>query len=72
MLFRSIVNLSHKRSKTGIAVTTEIVSNYPIQGYDTVSLTQGKLILQSSDSLVLSSNNNQNVKVIVSILETLN
>lgn len=67
------INFSHKRTKSGIAVTTQIVSNYPIQGYDTISLTQGKLILQSSDSLVLSSNTSQqNVKVIVSVLETLN
>ena len=67
-----VINFAHKRTKAGIAVTTEILSNYPIQGNDTVSLLQGKLILQSSDALVLSADNSSSVKVIVSILETLN
>jgi hypothetical protein len=67
-----VINFAHKRTKAGIAVTTEILSSYPIQGNDTVSLLQGKLILQSSDALVLSADNSSSVKVIVSILETLN
>jgi hypothetical protein len=67
-----VVNFAHKRSKAGIAVTTELLSNYPIQGYDTVSLLQGKLILQSTDALVLSADNSSSVKVVISILETLN
>jgi len=67
-----VINFAHKRTKAGIAVTTELLSNYPIQGNDSVSLLQGKLILQSSDALVLSADNSSSVKVIVSILETLN
>lgn len=66
------INFSHRRTRAGIAVTTEIVSDYPIQGNDTVTLLQGKLILQSGDALVLSASNPNNVKVIASILETLN
>jgi hypothetical protein len=66
-----ILNLSHRRTRVGIAVTTEIVSQFPIQGNDTVTLLQGKLILQSSDALILSGSS-PNLKVITSILETLN
>ena len=66
------VTLSHRRTTVGIAVTTELLSNYPIQGYDTVSLLQGKLILQSTDALVLSADNSSSVKIVISILETLN
>lgn len=66
-----LLNFAHRRTKVGIAVTTEIVSQYPIQGNDTVTLLQGKLILQSGDSLVLSGTSPK-LKVITSILETLN
>jgi hypothetical protein len=65
------LNFAHRRSRVGIAVTTEIVSEFPIQGNDTVTLLQGKLILQSGDTLVLSGSNTK-LKVITSILETLN
>jgi hypothetical protein len=66
-----VINFSHRRTKVGIAVTTEIVSQFPIQGNDTISLLQGKLILQSGDALVLSGSSTK-LKVITSILETLN
>jgi len=65
------LNFSHRRTRVGIAVTTEIVSQFPIQGNDTVTLLQGKLILQSSDALILSGSSPK-LKVITSILETLN
>jgi hypothetical protein len=66
------VTVSHQRSTTGTAVTTEIVKNFPVSANDTVSITSGKLVLESSDVLVLSGNNASNLKCIVSVLETLN
>ena len=66
------VTFSHRRTTAGIAVTTEIVKDFAIQGNDSVSLVQGKLTLESGDTLLLSSNNSANIKFIGSILETLN
>jgi hypothetical protein len=66
------ISLSHKRTRAGIAVTTEIVQNLPLPGNDSISLLYGKLVLESGDSLVLSANDTTNVKFIGSILETLN
>lgn len=66
------VTFSHRRTTAGIAVTTEIVKDFAIQGNDSVSLVQGKLTLEPGDALLLSSNNSANIKFIGSILETLN
>ena len=66
------ISFSHRRTTAGIAVTTEIVKQFPVQGNDSVSLVQGKLTLESGDSLVLSASNSSNIKFIGSILETLN
>ena len=66
------VSFSHRRTTLGIAVTTEIVKDFAVQGNDSVSLIQGKLTLESGDTLLLSSNNATNIKFIGSILETLN
>jgi len=66
------VSFSHQRTSAGIAVTTEILKNFPISGSDSASLLVGKLVLESSDVLVFSSSNATNVKFIGSILETLN
>ena len=66
------ISFSHRRTTAGIAVTTEIVKQFPIQGNDSVSLIQGKLTLESGDVLVLSASNSSNIKFIGSILETLN
>jgi len=62
------VSFSHKRAST----TTEIVKDFSIQGKDTASLVNGRLILESGDSLQLSGSNNSNLKLTISILETLN
>lgn len=62
----------HQRTKSGIAVTTEILYQFPISGGDTASLLPGKLVLQSSDVLLISANNASSIKFIGSILETLN
>jgi hypothetical protein len=66
------VSFSHQRTTAGIAVTTEILKNFPVSGSDSANLLSGKLVLESSDVLVFSSSTATNVKFIGSILETLN
>jgi hypothetical protein len=66
------VSLSHQRSVVGVAVTTEMLKQYPISASDTVNLLAGKLVLESGDKLVLSGSTGTNLKFIGSILETLN
>ena len=59
--------------KTGTNVDTEIVKNFPIGPNDAVSLLQGKLVLQTGDSLIVQSGaSNSEVTFIASVLETLN
>ena len=43
------VSFSHKRTTAGIAVTTEIVKDFPIASNDTANLLSGKLVLESGD-----------------------
>lgn len=62
------VTFSHKRATT----TTEIVKNLAIQGNDSASLLDGRLILESGDSVLLSASNSTNIKLTLSLLETLN
>lgn len=62
------VTFSHKRGST----TTELIKDSPIPGNDALSLITGRLVLESGDSIQLSASNASNVKVTVSILETLN
>jgi len=66
------VSLSHQRSVSGIAVTTEMLKQYPISGNDTANLISGKLVLESGDVLVISGSHVSNLKFVGSILETLN
>jgi len=66
------VSFSHKRTVAGIAVTTEIVKDLPIPANDSTNLLFGKLILETGDSIQISSDSATNVKFIGSILETLN
>ena len=66
------VSLSHQRSVVGVAVTTEMLKQFPIGANDTANLLSGKLVLESGDKLVLSGSNASNLKFISSILETLN
>ena len=66
------ISFSHKRSVVGVAVTTEILKDFPIDANDTISLLSGKLVLESGDSLTISASNDANIKFIGSILETLN
>lgn len=67
------ISVNHVRTnRVGVAVTTEILRDFPISINDSTSLASGKLILESGDSLKISSDSNTDVKVILSILETLN
>jgi hypothetical protein len=66
------ISLSHQRSVVGVAVTTEMLKQYPISGNDTANLLSGKLVLESGDKLVLSGSVASNLKFVGSILETLN
>jgi len=66
------ISFSHQRSSSGIAVTTEILKNYPISASDTANLLAGKLVLESGDVLVFSASNGTDIKFLGSILETLN
>lgn len=66
------VSFSHQRTTVGIAVTTEILKNYPIPANDTANLLAGKLVLESGDVLVLSATSGTDIKFLGSILETLN
>lgn len=62
------VTVIHRRTSTD----TEMLNNYPIESNDTLTLFNGKLILESGDRIVLSGSNATNLKFIASILETLN
>jgi hypothetical protein len=68
------VTFSHQRTnkRTGIAVTTEILKDFPIGASDSANLLAGKLVLESNDVLVLKSDSSDGLKFIGSILETLN
>lgn len=66
------VSFSHQRTTSGIAVTTEILKNFPISASDSANLLAGKLVLEAGDVLVLSSSSSTDVKFLGSILETLN
>lgn len=65
------VTFSHQRSISGIAVTTEIVKDFPIPASDTASFLNGKLVLESNDVLVISGSSSSDLKFTGSILETL-
>lgn len=66
------ITFNHKRTVSGIAVTTEILKDYPISANDTSNLLAGKLVLESGDVLEIRGSNATNLKFIGSILETLN
>jgi len=66
------VSFSHQRTTAGIAVTTEILKNFPVSASDSANLLAGKLVLESGDVLVFSASSGTDIKFIGSILETLN
>lgn len=62
------VTFIHRRNSTD----TEIVKDFPISSKDSTTLLSGKLVLESGDRLVISGSNATDLKLIASILETLN
>jgi hypothetical protein len=66
------ISFSHQRTLSGIAVTTEILKDFPVSASDTANLLAGKLVLESGDVLVLSSSSSTDIKFLGSVLETLN
>ena len=62
------VTFSHKRSST----VTELTKSTPIPGNDALAMVTGRLVLEAGDKLVLSASYATNIKVTVSLLETLN
>ena len=44
----------------------------PVPGNDSLAMVTGRLVLEPGDKLVLSASDPNNIKVTVSILETLN
>ena len=62
------VTFSHKRGST----VTELTKSTPIPGNDALAMVTGRLVLEPGDKLVLSASDSTNIKVTVSILETLN
>ena len=66
------ISMSHQRTTAGIAVTTEIVQQLPIEKTDTANLLSGKLVLESNDVITISASSSSDIKFLGSILETLN
>ena len=66
------MTVSHERTVAGIAVTTEIVKDFPVPSNDTVSILNGKLIMETNDIIKISGSTATDLKFIGSILETLN
>jgi hypothetical protein len=66
------ISVAHVRTRTGVAVTTELFNEFPIPANDSVNLLAGKLVLEQGDSLKVVGSTNSDVKFIVSVLETLN
>ncbi len=66
------VSFNLRRNVAGIAVTTELLREFPIAGNDTANLLAGKLVLESGDVLEIRGSNSTNLKFVASILETLN
>jgi hypothetical protein len=65
------VTFSHQRTIAGTAVTTEIVKDFAIPAKDSASFLDGKLVIETNDTLVISGSSNTNLKFTGSVLETL-
>lgn len=62
------VTFSHFATST----TTELLKDFSIPANDAVAATSGKLILEAGQSVKASASANSSLKVVLSILETLN
>ena len=65
------ITFSHERTTAGVAVTTEILKDFPIESNDSASLLVGKLVLETNDTIIISGTNGTDLKFLGSILETL-
>lgn len=54
------------------STTTELLKDFSVPANDAVSATTGKLVLETGSSVKASASNNNAVKIVLSILETLN
>lgn len=54
------------------AVDTELASEYIVAPNDSAGLLTGKLVVEAGNALVASSDSNSNIKLSISLLETLN
>jgi len=66
------INFSHQRTVNGVTNTTEMLQGFPVGRNDATNLLTGKLVLETQDTINLSSSSDTDVKYIFSILETLN
>jgi len=66
------ISFSHERTVAGVAVTTEILKDFPISASDSANLLSGKLVLESGDVMKVSADTSTDIKFLGSILETLN
>ena len=66
------LSFSYQKNSTGVAVTTPMLQGFPIPSNDAANLLAGKLVLETGDTLVVSSSSNTDVKFVSSVLETLN
>jgi hypothetical protein len=62
------VTFSHHAGST----TTELLKDFSVPGNDAVSATTGKLVLEAGQSIKASAGSNSALKIVLSILETLN
>lgn len=62
------VTFSHFAGST----TTELLKDFSVPGNDAVSATTGKLVLEEGQSIRALADANSSLKVVLSILETLN
>lgn len=65
------VSISHRSTVAGIAVTTEVIQNYPIAGNDALSPFNGKPGFEPQDVLLIKGSVGNNIKYYFTILETL-
>ena len=66
------VSISHERTVSGVAVTTPIHIQKPVPSKDSFKPFYGKFVLESGDSLVAYGSNATELKLIASVLNTLN
>lgn len=57
---------------TSESLETELVKDFPIPGNDAASVITGKLVLEDGDSVVSIASSSNSLKVVLSILESLN